>query len=376
MKNHIQYILLSVVCLCVSASCEETPLPEEMMGEVVFFAKGSTSIEELDIEAGINDYYMSSSHALNNRDVLVYRAEFQRPSCFDCGEVLRIEINNNEALADGESPDVEEALKTGTYEYSNIRDVSDIYIVDFTSENSSGSTVDSSQWDFGDGSVSMNEDPRHEYVNPMDINPEVCLRTVDANGCVSLICNQVILDSASCNVDFDYDWDPNTGFVNFFDQSEGQYPLRHRWDFGDGFGASLGNPAYFFGRTGDYTVCLTVTDATGCKRTLCKNIGTDPSSCNSNFSYEINQISGPTSPQYNRVMIQWTDKNGKVFRSDKNDQRSLSRFEILESEAYDKNERGENTRKLLIEAVATLWAEDGESIELTLEEASIAVSHP
>ena len=75
-------------------------------------------------------------------------------------------------------------------------------------------------------------------------------------------------------------------------------------------------------------------------------------------------------------MIQWTDKNGKVFRSDKNDQRSLSRFEILESEAYDKNERGENTRKLLIEAVATLWAEDGQSIELTLDEASIAVSHP
>ena len=376
MKNHLNRIFLPLTCLMVLISCEETPLPEEMMGEVVFFAKGSTSAGELDIEAGIKDYYMSSSYALNNRNVLVYRAEFHRPSCFDCGEVLRIEINNNEVLEEGENPDVDEALKTGSYAYSNVQDVSDIFIVDFDSENSPGTSIDSSQWDFGDGAVSMSEDPRHEYVDPSDFNPEVCLRTVDANGCVSIICNQILLDSASCKVDFEYEWDQNTGFVNFFDQSEGQYPLRHRWDFGDGFGASLGNPAYFFGRRGDYTVCLTVTDATGCKRTLCKNIGTDPASCNSNFSYEINQVSGPTSPQYSRVMIQWTDKDGKVYRSDKNDQGSLSRFEILDSEAYDKNERGENTRKLRLEATATLWAEDGESIELILDEASIAVSHP
>lgn len=373
-------LLSATLCLCASVflflGCEETPLPEPSTGEVVFYAKGNLEGASLDIEAGIDDYYMSSSHGKDALNVLTFQGNLSRPSCRDCGEELLIEISNNELLEDGQSPNIDNALQVGSYFYRNQNTVSDIYVVDFQSENSGTSGIESSSWDFGDGGLSTEVNPQYSYEAPTDLNPEVCLTTRDENGCTSLICNEVSLDSTDCTVDFAYEMDESTGFVSFMDLSEGVPPLQHRWNFGDGFGASLGNPGYYFGNMGAFQVCLTVTDATGCKKTLCKNIGTDPSFCSSNFTYSVNKVVGPQVPQLSKVLVQWTDENGKVYRSDKQPQAASSNFEILSSDAYSANEKGEATRKLEIQFSCVLYAEDGSTRQMDIREAVIAVAHP
>lgn len=361
----------------VFIACEETPLPEEMQGEVIFYAEGNIGEKALKIEAGIEDYYMASRHTKKDRGLIFFQGELERPACSDCGENLLIEISNNKILGDGESVDIASALAEKEYSFISQSSVSDIYVVDFQAENSGSSPMDSTNWDFGDGSSSSEINPQHEYVDPRIRTPEVCFRSVDEDGCVSIICNRIVLDSSSCKVDFDYELSGNTGFISFFDKSEGQFPLEHRWDFGDGFGASLGNPGYYFGNNDNFNVCLTVTDATGCRRSLCKNISLDPTTCNTNFTYNISQVSGPGSVQFSRARIQWVDSEGKIYSSDLRNQETNSFFRILNSENYDNNERGESTRKLDIEAKCTLWTEDGsESIELDLTDAVIAVAYP
>ncbi|MEM6803893.1 MAG: PKD domain-containing protein [Bacteroidota bacterium] len=377
MKNFTNTAFILVLIGAFFMACEETPLPEEMQGDVVFYAEGSIGEKDLKIEAGIDDYYMASSHKKNDRGLILFQGEFDRPSCSDCGEKLLIEISNNKILGDGEAVDIDTALAEKEYAFSSQTSVSDIYVVDFQAENSGSSPIDSSNWDFGDGSSSNDINPQHEYIDPRIRTPEVCFRSVDADGCVSIICNRIVLDSSTCKVDFDYELNGNTGFINFFDKSEGQFPLEHRWDFGDGFGASLGNPGYYFGNDDNFNVCLTVTDATGCRRSLCKNISLDPTTCNTNFTYNISQLSGPGSVQFSRVRIQWIDEAGKVYSSDLRNQGAATYFRILHSEKYEDNERGEKTQKLDVEAKCTLWTEDGsESIELDVTEAVIAVAYP
>lgn len=376
-KGNYSLIMGAFLCLLITQlACRETPLPEEMVGEVVFYAEGTLDGEPLSLEAGKEEYYMKSSYAQDAQGILTYQGTFNRPNCTDCGEELLIEISNGQVLQVGENPNIEEALKVGSYAYRNLSNVSDVFVVDFVSEFGGRTRIDSAEWDFGDGEGSMMADPQHTYIDPPDSSPKVCFRTVDENGCVSLICNEVNLDSAICKVDFTYTIDESTGFVSFFDQSEGVYPLEHRWNFGDGFGASLGNPGYYLGRRGSFEVCLTVTDATGCRRTLCKNVGTDPASCNSNFSYAVNKVAGPLVPQLSRVLVQWTDAEGKVYRSDLEEQEAASRFEILASASYKPNEKGEATRKLDLRFACKVYAEDGTSLNVDISDAVVAVAHP
>jgi len=370
------HLIAALILLQFHFSCQETELPQEIHGEVEFYAEGNMDGQLFSLEAGVDDYYMASSFSKNDQELLVFQGTFIRPSCKDCGEELSIEIYDKEVLPEGQSPDIEEALKPGNYSYRTLRQAGDIFVVDFSSEGVNGSQIDSVQWDFGDGTSSTILNPQHTYINPEDLYPEVCLKTIDEYGCLSLICNRVNLDSASCKVDFSYQIDSNTGFVSFRAESEGVYPLRYQWNFGDGYGATLGNPGYYFGTHGDFQVCLTVLDAMGCQQTVCKNIGTDPGSCNSNFKYKVRQISEPVSPQLSGVRVQWTDKNGKIYRSDLGTQNPESYFEILSSKSYDNNERGEATRQLALRFQCKLFAEDEESIDLDITEAQIAVAYP
>lgn len=350
--------------------------PNRLPGDVLFYAKGNLEGTSLNIEAGKDEYYMSSSYRKDDLNVWAFQGNFIRPSCNDCGEELLIEISNNERLDPGQNPNIAEALKVGAYTYRNQNTVSDIYVVDFLSENTGNSGLEAANWDFGDGGLSAEMNPQYRYEDPNDLNPQVCLTTKDEDGCTSLICNEIRLDSAACKVDFSYEMDENTGFVSFMDKSEGVPPLQYRWNFGDGFGASLGNPGYYFGNMGAFQVCLTVTDATGCRQTLCKNIGTNPSFCSSNFTYSVNKVSGPQVPQFSKVLIQWTDENGKVYRTDKQPQGIESSFDIRTSEPYKENEKGESTQKLSLQFACLLYAEDGTMISLDVQDAVIAVAHP
>jgi PKD repeat protein len=48
------------------------------------------------------------------------------------------------------------------------------------------------------------------------------------------------------------------------------------WQFGDGQQTTLNNPVHVFSDTGNYTVCLTMTDEYGCSNQFCKNILVSP----------------------------------------------------------------------------------------------------
>jgi outer membrane protein OmpA-like peptidoglycan-associated protein len=119
-------------------------------------------------------------------------------------------------------------------------------------------------WEFGDGTTSTEQNPRHTYAT--EGNYTASVTTTDAKGntavgsfAVKASCAPVT-STASAN--------PATGtaplVVAFQGQASGGCPpVNYAWDFGDGGTSAEQNPSHEYAAEGNYTATLKVTDSKG-----------------------------------------------------------------------------------------------------------------
>jgi PKD repeat protein len=130
-------------------------------------------------------------------------------------------------------------------------------------------------WDFGDGTTSANRFPNHTYT-PFDTNT-VCL-IIDDGICIDTFCNTIIADTTAitglgCNAFYaivsmaPYD-------ITIVNLSSGT-GLHYLWNYGDGNQDTLPYPSHTYAATGNYNLCLTVSDPLGCVNTFCDSLNVD-----------------------------------------------------------------------------------------------------
>ncbi len=170
---------------------------------------------------------------------------------------------------------------TSTPDYYQFRIITDTAapIADFSWDGTNDPTIDFTdetanfptawEWDFGDGNTSFDQNPSHTYASPG--NYSACLKASNTAGEDS-ICKTVIVNVGApiANFNFDPNNDPE---IDFFDASS-NLPTSWAWDFGDGNGDIIANPAHTYGDTGTYQVCLTVSNAFGSDDT-CKSVSVE-----------------------------------------------------------------------------------------------------
>lgn len=153
--------------------------------------------------------------------------------------------------------------------------------VNFTndSESDAGDIV-SYNWNFGDGAVSTDEDPVHEYAVSGEY--EVCLSIITADGCYSSFCDDVDVEGSGTNCSAFFSvvsiTSADGGFTVAFDNetsggvSGGETP--YLWDFDDASPIHDGeDPDHFFAAAGTYVVCLVVgEEGTDCYDQYCSEI--------------------------------------------------------------------------------------------------------
>ena len=131
-------------------------------------------------------------------------------------------------------------------------------------------------WDFGNGNTSSLQYPNHQYSFPGTYI--VCL-TVNSSGCVSTYCDSVIIDTTvvnpgGCNAYFLFTQLAPYQMVAV-NLSNGNN-LSFSWNFGDGSPLATGAyPTHQYASTGNYLVCLTVSDPQGCTDTYCDSLSVD-----------------------------------------------------------------------------------------------------
>lgn len=148
---------------------------------------------------------------------------------------------------------------------ANFSFVSNFYTTTFT-DATNGNFVNAYLWDFGDGNSSTQQSPVHTYAS--NGNYTVCLTTTDTCSTDS-ICKTVTINCTDPVANFS----SNSSFytATFTDNSSGNFLSTWLWDFGDGNSSTSQSPTHTYGATGNYTVCLTVSD-TCTTDSICKTV--------------------------------------------------------------------------------------------------------
>lgn len=140
-------------------------------------------------------------------------------------------------------------------------------LTNFTLTNTSSPAPISAAWTFGDATTSSLINPVKSYTNPGTY--QIRLINTYANCSDSAfrtirvlalpVANFSAPDSVDCRAPFT---------VNFQNNSIGA--VSWQWNFGDGNSSNLQNPSHTYTSAGNYTVTLTVTNASGCTANISK----------------------------------------------------------------------------------------------------------
>ena len=159
-------------------------------------------------------------------------------------------------------------------------------------------------WSFGDGEVSTEQSPNHEYKKPGVY--EVCLSISDSivNGCSDNYCETVFVPEkpSSCKASFNLTPEQNPDipdYYKFTDTSTGN-PNEWYWEFGDGTTDNTQNPKHQYKQSGIFYPCLTITNkTTGCNAIYCSQIFIG-NSCHAEYSYykDPSVVSMPSTEVY------------------------------------------------------------------------------
>ncbi len=138
------------------------------------------------------------------------------------------------------------------------------------------------QWDFGDGTISTEQNPQHIYDEEGSYT--VCLIAENSStGCSDTICQWIDL-SHPCllfNPGFTYQALSGDLSFQFFDQTTGT-PNIWLWGFGDGNTSNEQHPVHQYDQPGNYNVCLLVQDTlNNCNRSFCMEISVNTTNINS-----------------------------------------------------------------------------------------------
>jgi len=163
---------------------------------------------------------------------------------------------------------------TASFGYSPLNPT-DLDIIQFTdsSSDSDGSIVNWT-WNFGDGSISYEQDPTHQYADNGVYN--VTLTVTDDDGATDGTFKHVTVSNVPPTADFDYHFKGKRTivFIDSSTDSDGSI-VNWTWNFGDGHISYEQNPTHEYPHGGSYTVVLTVTDNDGAIDSISKSIYVD-----------------------------------------------------------------------------------------------------
>ena len=158
---------------------------------------------------------------------------------------------------------------------------------------SSGSGPLTYSWQFGDGSVSTQQNPQHTYAQAGYYNVTLSISDSSIN-CSDAITKTILAGDSTggCHAAYTYSADTNQQLIHFTDQSTGNNIVSWLWNFGDPASgssntSSVQNPFHFFTAPGIYSVCLTIHGSdSSCYDTYCGNVTVGNSGgCQAQFTW-------------------------------------------------------------------------------------------
>ncbi len=371
--------------LTIISSCKKDiiEVPPSSMGEPVFMTNLLLDGTPHDFTAGINDYYMYTEWTKDANDVHTFIGRFAEEGCnTDCKESLQFEIRD---ITPTTTPDMNYALTSGTMAFADKTTIAeDIYQVQFQLNTDIENPTEIT-WSFGDdgGESAFNiADPIYNYVKRFDPYYPTC--NVEDGINRAAFSGTLSHDMPSdCKTDYKVETNQNGNLVLTATPNSSANPFFYTWNYGLGNSGNLETFEIELDAIDSELDCfLEIFYDDGCSsnvsRTFTKSDNGDITYVSTSYDYEIIQeITDGTLLQLATFAVQYTDPDGKIYRSDLQTQSVFdSSFRILSIEDYQNNENGERTKKLTVEFDCKVFAADGSEKRIEKTTAIIAVAYP
>jgi PKD repeat protein len=361
-------LILAILILTGLSACQKKKYPESVTeNEPVFRFSATIEQEPVAIAAGVNDYYVFSGFMQDTSGLYTFSSDLKQIDCQQCSNRLEVSLNNYTVSSLNAPVDADMAFAALPRNYLK----KGLTYFDASFAAQFNQTAAGYLWDFGDGSVSTQQNPVHRYNSPGNYN--VCLTITSTAGCVSQICNTYNISLSGCRTNVKSVKKTGTG-VSFDHVTDGTQPYSFLWSFGDGSFSTEENPYHVFPVKGSYPVILTLTDSKGNKAVSKYNATTngDVSSCAANFS--LQSLYAANESLLSGIKINWTDASGRRYSSFDVTQPASSYFRIISSENYINNDKGERTRKLHVK-FSCLLTDGQKNISIENAETDLCMSY-
>ncbi len=367
-------VLILLMALFFTA-CDKKPVPSSVEGDPVFYVSGQLEGEELEWLAGKDGMFMHTQNPDVEHGQFAYSGFLAKEDCESaCQPKLRfVFFDSAEIEAEAEPSKI---IKSRRSEFV-APELLEVYEVElepqvWTQDLNPGLKY---EWDFGDGEITTEANAKHYF--PKNQNGfSVCLDVENTNNnSRNSICRDVLWEE-HCESDFEFR--PYQGYYEL-EVLNPRGDDQHSWAFGSGRFADGSFLQLEYGEASKEKICLTTNTLNGCTSTICKNVVLDSSRarCLANFDFDFRetQIPGPNKLRSSRVLIEYTDANGKIWRSDEKIQSGDSFFEILKVEDHEVDRNGLPTKKLELLFSCELYNK-ASSLKFEDVHASIAVALP
>jgi hypothetical protein len=368
MKFNCITFVVTVVLFC---GCEKRKYPEEkiQLETEDIFCEASFGGEPINLKIGTDGYYCYSSYDQRDDSIYVFAGELKKYDCNPCSQALKVELFDYRKRSPVAGTLVDSAFRTGHRNF--IPPVLDSRVLYFNSHPNK--TVSSVSWSTSNGISTDQSVLKYECVQTGTHSVSLTVKT-DYN-CESMVVNRFYVGNNNyvfaTNITLQSSQNTKATFSAHVVGGKG--PFTYAWNFGDGSISSLEAPEHNFLYAGAYPVKLVIKDADqkSCEASFIHIAGNDLSSCASNISIVDKGI---VSGYLDKVRISWTDQMNVVFRSDNLAQPAESYFEIINSQAYESNDRGESGRLLTVR-FNVLLSDGTKQVWFKSEKTSIAVTY-
>ena len=369
MKIHV---LIVLVFALIFNSCKKKSLPPvEEEPAPVFYFKCDLAGFPINIDAGVNSYYMRSSYFQDSNSVFVFKGELKQKDCTDnCGFGLTVLINDYKTSPNG-SMYIDSTLSLASYQF-NDGNIEPLYYNGYFTPRQNTQNV-AYKWNFSDGGTSTSINcskllkANTTYSCTLAVNSSTFGNITHTN--VFDIGNPVQTNVSAVRVS------PFTAFGYKFNtvNTTGAAPLTYFWDFGDGYTSDQASPTHEYLVSNYYTVKLTITDA---NMNSCVSYyqvpAVDGLFGEANYSAYFTPIQNTKA--LSAVTILVNDPKGAVYSTGTLNQSAANNFEIVSIENYKAPDSNQLFKKIKIRFNCTA-INGANSIEIKDGEAVIAIAY-
>lgn len=348
MKIRVIVMVAAVVLAVVSCKKRKYPPEQEFLMEEVFKLEATVGGTPVDLRAGTDGYYCYSSAEQGASGVYRFTSELKKFGCSDCPNSFYLQINDIKPRVAGSGVEIDSVIRPGKLAYASGGDYSRYFSFDPVFNK----TASGWRWEFGDGNTSDEKSPVHLFSAPGRYH--VCVKALSGSGCDNENCGLISMtENGDVLVARVHTENLGEHSARFSAIVTGNGNFSYTWYLGDGSVKTGKVIQHDYEWTGSYQVRLVVTDDQGNVAESQYNYvtGDDLSSCATNFIVDTGKVilSG-----LNKVKIRWTDKNNRVFSSERIVQPQESFFEIVSVEEFGPNETGDPTKLVTVRINALL----------------------